>query len=215
MNKFLIFIFLFILQQSGLSQKGIYMGLNLNALVSRFHGDVYYLKRNATGYGHAFSLGTGQYGNRVYDNKTKDLFGRKYINHELGANYYKTNNLGLQGKYSFSYQFIINKVLNIDFGFCGILGIYQQKSEYNIIVYHQGEAEYEIVPERYVRVNLAIGFEVESVWRLNKKWQMVTGLKLPFYLFNPNDLGISKDFDPVLLGMEPVITLGIRYRLKK
>ncbi len=212
----LILIIIYVNVQFGFSQKGSYIGINLNAFPSRYFSDFYYLKRMPTGYGYSVSLGGGQYGKRVFDNKTKDLFGRKYRPYELGENYYKTDNAGLQGKYSFSYQFILNKKINLDFGFCGIIGIYRQKSEFDDHLYNeQDKYVYMVVREKFIRINFALGFELETLWKTTKKLQILTGFNLPFYTVNQNNFGILKGFDPPLLGMEPIVNVGIRYQLHK
>lgn len=217
MIKRKIFLFIICLQAFFcFSQKGKYTGMNVNAFPSRYNADIYFLKRKQSAYGQSFSIGAGQYGERISDNKTKDLFGRKYKSSELGVNYYKTNNLGVQGKYSYSYQFGLNKNINLDLGFCGLIGIYQQKSEFDAFLFDENN-KYGllVVKEKYIRFNIAVGFELEMLWKLSKKWQIVTGLKLPFYVINNNQFGLSKAFDPPLIGMEPIINAGVRYQLHK
>jgi hypothetical protein len=64
-----------------------------------------------------------------------------------------------------------------------------------------------------MRINFAFGFEINTSLRISKKAQVVIGISNPFYLLNPNKFGISKAFDPPLLGAEPLLTIGFRYQL--
>ncbi|WP_300663883.1 hypothetical protein [Fluviicola sp.] len=201
---------------NGFSQKGSYLGTTLNGFPSRYYLEVSFLKLKQSGFGFSVSAEAGQYGQRIFDKKTKDWFGRVYNpKNGIGENYYQTDNKGFQGKFCYFYRFDFSNFVKLDVGFFGILGIYRQKSEFDIMAFDTtGNYVLQIMKERFIRLNCALGFETKFIWKINKKWQFVTGLTFPFYLLNPNKFNISKEFDPPLLGAEPALTIGIRYKLK-
>ncbi|MBN9292616.1 MAG: hypothetical protein J0G96_01405 [Flavobacteriia bacterium] len=195
-------------------KKGTYIGVNFNGWYSRYYGEIYYLNRKTSGYGFSVSLGAGQFGKYTADGHTKNWFGRTGIPSSYGETYYKSNNIGIQTEIAYSYQFKIQRAWAIDLGIYAIGGIYHHQFEYDYTGfddnYNWGK---NIAKDQLIEFNCGLGFVLSFVWNISKKMNLVAGGKLPFYFLNPTKLSISKFFDPPLLGVEPMLTIGVRYKL--
>jgi hypothetical protein len=220
MKTIVVIIAISFFNQITIAQKGhnrpkTLIGLSIGAFASRYFGDVYVEHIKKSGFGFSVSFGFGEYGKRVYDNKTKDIFGRTYDPSGEGRDYIKISNVGVQGKVTGIYQFCFNRFINLNVGILAGGVIYRQKlTEVDHDIYYDTSFKPDTVSANKVNVNFCFGFEVLSIWNISKKWGLSFGFTLPFYVLNPNKFGISDDFDPPLLGTEPFFSLGLRYKFK-
>lgn len=203
------------LAQRGYNRTKTSIGLSMGAFASRYFGDVYVEHIKKSGFGFSASFGFGEYGYRVYDNKTKDIFGRTYDPSAEYRDYIKISNIGVQGKVIGIYQFYFNRFINLNVGIlAGGVICHQKLTEVDKNAYYDTSLKPDTVTSNKVNINFCFGFEVLSIWNISKKWGLNFGATLPFYVLNPNKFGISDDFDPPLLGTEPFFSLGLRYKFK-
>jgi len=213
-NKIIMILILFFVHLYCFAQKGSFIGVNMNGWASRYFGDIYYNNHFDSNFGCTFSFGFGQLGERVYDNKTKDILGRTFDNEEKGKHFYKTSNIGGNFKSGLTYQFNFHRIIKLEIGAYIIFAVYQQKSSYdNYDTIVMNTHYQDIVHARFTRLNFAFGFEINMLLRISKRINFLFGISNPFYLFNPNHFSISKSFDPPLLGAEPLLSLGFRYQI--
>lgn len=192
---------------------GDYIGASFHGFYSRYYGEIYYLKRFKNATGISIGICGGEFGDFKADGKTKDWFG--HIDYsDFSGTYYLSNNIGLQIGTSYSYEFDISNIVKIDVGLLLFAGYYNVKHELDYIGFNdEDEWGYHIEKESANQFNMGFGFNANAVILVFKQFRATAGFKLPFYLLNPNHFSIGKFFDPPLLGFEPVLSIGIRYKL--
>ncbi len=198
------------------SQRSNWIGLNYNTWSSRNFGELSYSHRNHSNYGETLSFGFGQLGKRIYDNKTKDVFGLTYSPDGHGFTYYIQGNVGGYAKILFDYQYELNRFVAINPGFLVQLETYKKTVEQDIVVNsYPNYVETAVQKSSAVHYNFAFGFNVLSYFRLSKRTRLLVGVELPFHVLNPNKYNVDALFDPPMLGLEPYLKFGIIYKVKK
>lgn len=214
MNKFLVIIVLLI-SETSFSQKGTFLSASYNFFASRSFGEIAIQKRKANGYSFSFALGFGELGKRMYNNKTKDLFGRTFSPYDYGKTFFYMQNRGVNFSVSYNYQFELSKIIRIEVGFSPLLEFYQQyyTSDLNQQLYVDGILEDVDNEATHYHVNFAFGFNVNSTFRVAKKSYILLGINMPFHVLNKDKFPVSKYFDAPLLGFEPVFRLGYVHKI--
>lgn len=197
------------------TQKGSFLSAGYNFFASRSFGEIAFQKRKANGYSFAFTLGAGQLGKRMYDNKTKDAFGRVFSPQGYGKTFFYTDNFGGNLAFSYNYQFEFSKVIRLDVGGMVLGECYRHyyNSDLNDQLYVDGvlvDINNEVT---HYHFNFAFGFLVNSTFQIAKKSQLSAGFSMPFHVLNKDKFNIASIFDPPLLGFEPVFRVGYIYKI--
>lgn len=161
-------------------------------------------------------ISVGQFGNYIADRKTKNWYGNVQIPSFYGKSFYKSSDIGGQVNLRVGYIFILNKIFRFELNFGCVLGVYSHEHEYDYDGYDENFVwGYYIAKESSPQINFGFGFDSKFLIRLVKQMHATIGISMPYYIINQNDLDVSKNFNPPLLGLSPTATIGLRYSFKR
>ncbi len=213
MKQFFTLFFL-VIRLNCFCQKTENIGIQYYSWSSRNFLEFTYHRANSTRKGLEIGVGVGQYGKRIFDNKTKDIFGLTYDNWGHGVNYYKQSNLGCHLRLEGSFTFVLSRKIENVSGFFIQSAFYNQQVEQDAYRnYYQDTTDLIIQKYSNLRINFALGLASKFQFKISKKLFVSAGLQLPFYILNADKLEISKFFDPPMLGTEPNLSIGLTYRI--
>lgn len=230
--KALIFLFIFCFASTiSKAQKNQFIDFKIQTTIPKILGEVTYSKTKRNGFGVEYLFGGGLYGQRTYDGKTKDLLGKTYKpesnipysvdKHGTIFSYLRIKHIGFHVGFGLLYIHEFNPKWHLRTSFQSKIHVYKEFLAYDYPKYDFNESNYIPVDTLFSvnHVGLSIAYSGDIDYKINRNYSIFFGVILPFYMtilntyYFPN---ISYDFrNPLMLGLEPMIFIGARYKFKK
>lgn len=221
----LYFLFL-IFFNSGYSQSGKFINVTVKSSGVNFLGEVSFEKNKKDGFGIEYILGCGNLGSRMYDGKTKDLYGRTFklidVPYKLNSfgkqsfTYLNINHVGFYVGVTFNYSHEINRKLVFTSGISPKTYLYKESVQYDYAKYDLEQNKYVSVNSNFTKNHLGLSFSYEGVlnYAITKKMRIQLGLALPFYFMLTNKYYSESNInEPLMIGLEPLLVLGLKVKI--
>ncbi len=193
------------------AQNSKFISISQSFWASRTFTEVGIKKINKNGFGIGTYVAFGQFGKRIFDNKTKDFFGNVYT--PYNSSLIKTSNVGAFLKLEGNYSFDFNKHFSI-IPSAYISTIFYKHYLYRAITNDYTPPQTFLFTTNKLTFNIILGYSTLFQFKINKKLSTNFGFSLQFYTRNQFEYDIQKNYDPLMVGLEPVINFGLNYKIK-